>query len=793
MKKPIINVVLLLLVGPFSEAGVQASETRMQEKYGTLPLSFEANRGQTDPRVKFLSRGPHHMLFLTSDEAVMVFMTQEPSAQGEPGMVKPEKRERATQTALRMQFAGANLQARVQGQEELPGKANYFTGNDPTKWRTNVPTYAKVRYDNLYPGIDLIYYGNQRQLEHDFVVRPDADPSSIALSIQGADTVEVDAQGDLVLHTAAGPIRLRKPVFYQEVNGIRKEIPGGYVIKDSHQVGFQVAAYDASRPLIIDPVLSYSTYLGGIGRDSGFGIAVDALGNAYVSGVTASTNFPTTPGAFQTTFGSFFVTKLDPTGSAFVYSTYLGGMSLDEFSGLAVDAAGNAYVTGNTDSSNFPTTLGAFQTAIGGFVDAFVTKLNPSGSALVYSTFLGGSGFDEGLGIAVDAAGNAYVTGLTLSTDFPTTAEAFQPASVGSDDVFVTKLNPTGSALVYSTYLGGGGTDDVSGIAVDASGNAYLTGVTDSADFPTTLGALQTLFGGDADAFVTKLDPTGATLVYSTFLGGSGFDDGLGIAVDASGNAYLTGVSDSTDFPTTLGAFQTASGGGGGDTFVTKLNPAGTALVYSTYLGGSSNLDEGFGIAVDAAGNAHVMGLTFSTDFPTTAEAFQSNSGGFIDAFVTKLDPTGSALLYSTYLGGSGSDQGRGIALDAAGNVYVTGFTDSTDFPISAGALQTFFGGGADAFVVKFATSVTRATTTDLASSATPSVFGQPVILTATVSPVASAGTRPTGTVNFLDGATLLGTGTLNEGSPDTASFETSVLTAGSHSLSAVYQGDANF
>src|SRR5438876_188612 len=322
------------------------------------------------------------MLFLTSDEAVMVFMTPEPSAKGEPAMVKPEKRARATPTALRMRFADANPQARVQGQEELPGKANYFTGNDPTKWRTNVPTYAKVRYDNLYPGIDLIYHGNHHQLEHDFVVRPEADPSSIALSIQGADIVEVDAQGDLVLHTAAGPIRLRKPVFYQEVNGIRKEIPGGYVIKDSHQVGFQVAAYDASRPLIIDPVLSYSTYLGGIGRDSGFGIAVDALGNAYVSGVTASTNFPTTPGALQTTFGSFFVTKLDPTGSALVYSTYLGGLSFDENSGLAVDAAGNAYVTGVSDSTNFPTTTEAFQAAFGdGGGDAFVTKLDPTGSA----------------------------------------------------------------------------------------------------------------------------------------------------------------------------------------------------------------------------------------------------------------------------------------------------------------------------------------------------------------------------------------------------------------------------
>src|SRR5438876_1216297 len=446
MKKPIINVILLLLVGPFSEAGVQASETRLQEKYGTLPLSFETNRGQTDPQVKFLSRGPHHMLFLTSDEAVMVFMTPEPSAKGEPAMVKPEKRARATPTALRMRFADANPQARVQGQEELPGKANYFTGNDPTKWRTNVPTYAKVRYDNLYPGIDLIYHGNHHQLEHDFVVRPEADPSSIALSIQGADTVEVDAQGDLVLHTAAGPIRLRKPVFYQEVKGVRKEIPGGYVIKDSHQVGFWVAAYDASRPLIIDPVLSYSTFLGGSGIDEGLGIAVDASGNAYVTGLTDSTDFPTTTGALQTTSGGFddvFVTKLDPTGSTLVYSTYLGGSGTDDVSGIAVDASGNAYLTGVTDSTNFPTATEAFQPAFGGAGGyAFVTKLDPTGAALLYSTYLGGTGSDQGNGIAVDAAGNFYVTGVTDSANFPTMG-ALQTAFGGAADVFVAKFATT--------------------------------------------------------------------------------------------------------------------------------------------------------------------------------------------------------------------------------------------------------------------------------------------------------------------------------------------------------------
>ena len=620
---------------------------RVNAAYGKLPLYFEANKGQTDEQVRFLARGSRSTLFLTPSEAVLVFTHREVS-----------------RTVLRMTFIGANPEPSVVGAEELPGKANYFIGSDPANWRTDVPTYAKVRYKNVYPGIDLIYYGNQRQLEYDFVVSPGADPKRIRLGFQGADKLEVDAQGDLVLHTATGVIRQRKPVIYQEVEGARREIAGGYVLEGARRVGFRVTAYDAHRPLVIDPALFYSTYLGGSDSDEGFAIAVDTAGTAYVTGGTFSIDFPTTQGAFQTT--------------------------LVGFHGVA-----------------------------------FVTKLNSTGSGLVYSTYLGGAIADRGQAIAVDIAGNAYVTGLTFSKDFPTTPVAFQstPNLLAGNNAFVTKLNPLGSALVYSTYLGGISRDHATGIAVDAAGNAYVTGNTSSVQFPTTPGAYQTTFGGSndvliyqGDAFVVKLDPTGSALIYSTFLGGSGDDIAYGIALDSSGNAYVVGATASTDFPTTPGAFQPTFGGGEAHVFVAKVNPLGSALVYSTYLGGSDH-DEGFGIALDGlpSPNAYVTGETRSTDFPIIPGAIQPTFAGGtgFDVFVTKLDPTGSALIYSTYLGGPGDDYGNAIAVDALPNpnAYVTGVTASTTFPTTPGAFQTSFGGGPpDSPVDAFVAQVTEAT-----------------------------------------------------------------------------------
>ena len=442
-----------------------ANKPQVVENYGKLPLSFEANHGQTDNRVDFLSRGSGYTLFLTPTEAVLALRKPPASEVG-----KVESNGDTEEAVLRMKLVGANPSPRVSGVEELPGKSNYFIGNDPKKWLANVPHYAKVQYKDVYPGVDLVYYGNQRQLEYDLIVTPGANPEAVQLAFEGEDSLEIDAQGDLVLHSADRQVRLQKPLVYQQVDGVRREISGAYVLNGRRQVGFEVAAYDASKPLIIDPVLRYSTYLGGSTLDLGSSIAVDPAGNAYVTGGTdSSVNFPTA-NPFQAVLGGgrvdAFVTKLNATGSALVYSTYLGGDSIDIGNSITVDAAGNVYVAGQTESTNFPT-ASPIQPANDGLSDAFVTKLNAAGDALAYSTYLGGTSGDSGFSVAVDAAGNVYVTWSTESTNFPT-ASPIQPAHAGGgSDAFVTKLNAAGNALVYSTYLGGNSPDSGNGIAVD--------------------------------------------------------------------------------------------------------------------------------------------------------------------------------------------------------------------------------------------------------------------------------------------------------------------------------------
>ena len=626
--------------------------------YGKIPLSFEANQGQTDGRVQYLAHGPGYTLFLTPTAATLELAQSTPMS----GAV------------LDMQLVGARPDAPARGLVEQGGTANYFIGKEPGGWHRDIATFGRVQYAGVYPGIDLVYYGNQQQLEYDFDVAPGANPGAITLTFPGATGIDLDAAGELVLHTAGGDVVQHAPVVYQDGPTGRQPVAGRYVLEGDGHVGFALGSYDPKRALVIDPTLAYSTYLGGNGLDEGRAIAVDDAGDAYVTGYTTSTNFPTTPGAFQTEpagNANVFVAKLNDTGTALVYATYLGGQGADEGWGIAVDAAGNAFVTGDTTSRDFPTTPGAFQRQPGGGVsNAFVAKLNATGSALVYATYLGGSRDDHGRGIALNSAGQALVAGYTASPDFPTTAGAFQTRIAGRTNAFVVQLNAAGTGLVYGTYLGGGGNDYAYAIAANAAGNAFVTGATSSPDFPTTPGVVQDTPGGGTDAFVAKLNATGTALVYATYLGGSGNDEGTGIAVGAAGQAYVIGDTLSGDFPTTEDALQPTNRGRQ-NTFVAELNATGTALVYATYLGGSAN-DFGTGIAVDASENVYVTGYTSSGNFPITPGAFQTRRGAAPDAFVAKFSVVGPAVRFQVTASNPTPTAGTAFtltlrALDASG------------------------------------------------------------------------------------------------------------------------------
>jgi hypothetical protein len=707
---------ILLSVSPVAPdgpvgVGTSAQTPQLAADYGQIPMSFEPNVGQAAAQVNYLSRGNGYTLSLTPTQAVLDLTQSTFDANG--------KAAPAGSAALAMKLEGANPAAVPTALDLQASYSNYLIGSDPSQWHTNVSNYGRVQYANVYSGIDLVYYGNQRQLEYDFTVGAGADPTLIDLSFAGADSVKVDGQGNLVLATAAGNVTEQAPVAYQQTAAAgRQTVAARYEIRSDGSVGLVVGAHDTSQPLVIDPKLSYSTYLGGSGSDFGYGIAADHLGSAYVTGLTESANFPTSNPLQPTSHGEedAFVAKFSATGSL-DYSTYLGGGG-DAGYGIAVDASGNVYVTGGTSSKNFPTT-GPFQSTLLGTENAFVAKLNATGNALIYSTYLGGSGQDIGYGIAVDASGDAYVTGSTTSADFPL-ENAIQP-QIGPDpknradeNAFLAKLDPAGATLVYSTYLGGSYQDYAHGIAVDGSGNAYVTGTATSLDFPTVQ-ALQPHAGGGlppgalvpTDAFVSKINAAGSALVYSTYLGGNGFDGGNGIAVDSSGDAYVTGLTDSSNFPTSNALQPTYAGGPAVgifgrlpyDAFVAELNAAGSALIYSTYLGGTGD-DVGDAVALDEMGDAYVTGSTDSTDFPTSNPLQPAVVGG---TFVAQLNAAGSALVYSTYLGGS--DSGNGIAVDGSGNVFVTGQSTVAGLP-TVNPFQPANAGGNDAFVAKIASTI---------------------------------------------------------------------------------------
>ncbi|HTA45935.1 MAG TPA: SBBP repeat-containing protein, partial [Bryobacteraceae bacterium] len=601
-----------------------------------------------------------------------------------------------------MKFVGTNSNPEISGIDAQPGHSNYFLGNDPSKWRADVPNYARVRYHDLYRGIDLIYYGNQNHLEYDLVVSPGASSEKIRFQFEGARQIRLNANGDLLVKAGSAELRLVKPRIYQEIDGVTHDIDGHYVLRGGRQVGFKIAPYNRNRRLVIDPILSYASYLGGNSDDVAYAVAMDGAGNSYTAGYTLSANFPATAGAYKSTApggsSDVFVAKYTSAG-ALVFSTYLGGGGADVAYGIAVDSAG-VYVTGSTTSADFPTSAGVWQTSLKGSPNAFVASLNAAGSALLYSTYLGGTGTEIAFGIAVDGSHEATVTGTTSSANYPTTTGAWQTSfGGGNTDVFLTRLNAAGTALVYSTLIGGSGDETGSGIAVDSLGNSYIAGYTGSANFPVTAGAAQPTSAGDYDAFATAVNTAGTAPIYSTFLGGTLEDYGYGIAVDANQNAYITGVSASTNYPVTPGVIQQTEGGGY-DAVVTKLTAAG-AIAWSTYIGGSGD-DFGRAIAVDSHGNSYITGDTSSTNFPLTPDATQTTNSADFTTFVTQLNSTGTALGYSTYLGGSGFETGSGIALDSTAAAWVVGYTVSPDFPItSATAAQTALGGGSDAFLAK--------------------------------------------------------------------------------------------
>jgi hypothetical protein len=760
-----------------------ASKRQALTNYEKLPFSFVANAGQADARVRFSAQRAGMSIFFTRAEAVLAF------AHGKQ------------QEALALRFVGGKPTA-VEGRRPNQERVSYLLGNDPSKWRTGLRSFGQLVYRNLWPGVDMSFRSAAGRLEYEFVVRPGARASDVRLAYRGASGLSLGDDGSLAIRTPFGSLTDTRPQSYQLLGGRRIHVESNFLLDRGGAFGFDVGRYDRSRPLVIDPGLVYSTYLGGSTDDNGFGIALDAAGNAYVTGFTASSNFPTTTGAYDTSYNGgatdVFVTKLNAAGTSLLYSTFLGGSSGDQGLGIAVDANNNAYVTGFTGSTNFPVRADTNQIPPGSFVyrstyqggstDGFVTKLNSTGTGLVFSTFAGGSGADEGWGIAVHSSGDVYVTGDTTSTNWTATTNGLQKTNAGGMDAFFLRLDRFAAAAGYFTYLGGSGSDSARAIAIDATRNVYLTGGTTSSNFPIVAGSFDTSANAGEDAFATKLTYAGSTMAagdtyvrtYSSYLGGGGTDRGLGITIDGTARAYLTGLTSSTDFPTTAGAFATSYGGGANDAFVTKFNPGGGTLAYSTYLGGSGD-DRGQGIALDSANDAHVVGRTSSSNFPTTPGAFDTSYNGGDDAFVTKLNPAGSSpLLYSTFLGGSSgtsgnNDRGMAMALDATANAYVTGLTASSNFPTTAGAYDTSANGGQDAFVTKL-DMIGAAYAMTLAPLTATNTVGTSHTVTATVTDFAG---RPVSgvTVRF----SVTGANTASGSNPTNTSGQATFTYTGTH------------
>jgi Tol biopolymer transport system component len=685
---------------------VGSNHPALTDAYRNLPMTFEKNQGQVDPRVKFISRGSGYNLFLTPDEAVLALnrpVQQDDRSPIEQRHVR-DKESPQEPDVIRMSLLGANSSARLDGIEHLEGKANYFIGNNPANWRREVPLYSGVQYQGVYPGIDLLFRGDGNELEYDFLIAPTGNPNLIRLHYSGATEIDLDPGGNLIIHTERGQVQQKSPSIYQLEDGLRKNVGGRYVLRGEDEVGIEIDNYDASKTLVIDPTLVYSTYLGGSSDDVGYSVAVDAQGSAYVTGRTLSANFPVSNPFHSTTSGGHdvVVTKLNAAGSGIIYSTYVGGAADDVGTSIALNSSGEAYVTGYTKSTNFPIANGLQTSYGGGLSDAFLFRLSATGNSLLYCTYSGGNGEDVGTSIALDSSRNIYGIGYTTSTNLPA-VNAIQPFNAGGYDAYLIELAPSGTAITFSTYAGGSGTDYGNGITVDSAGYIYAIGDTSSTNLPT-VNALQPFNAGGFDAFLAKLTPSGSSIVFSTYAGGNGTDSGDGIAIDGSGNICTVGYTNSTNLALIVNAVQ-PSKSGGYDAFVAKLNSTGNAVQYSTFLGGTGD-DFGYSIAADSNGYVYVIGVTSSFDYPLV-NPVRSYSGGR-DVFITKLWPSGSTILFSTCLGGSSDDYGFGIAADESGSVYVTGTTSSTNFS-TVSPIQPARGGGLDMFLAKLTTGTTTA------------------------------------------------------------------------------------
>lgn len=678
------------------------------------PLYLVENKGQWQEDVFFQLGQPRYSIFFTSSGISYQFIEndgrEKNSQKNLPGVTKNDD------SPVRLdhffvRFAGASENLKIEGRDENKTKFSYIRGRDASRWVRGARTYRKLVYRDLYPHVDLVIHGNGAAIKNDYVVQPGGNVGRIRLKYEGVRSLRVNPEGQLELTTERGRILDEKPYSYQIIDGERVEVPARYRLQQGRIVGFDVGEYRKDLDLVIDPVI-YSTYLGGIGEDDNYeGIVIDAAGNAYVTGMTISSDFPATVGAYDTSPNGnwdIFVTKVSPTGTDLVFSTFLGGMMNDDGDGIAIDAEGSVYVTGDTWSTDLPVTGGVYDCTYNTNGDVFVAKIDSLGENLLYLTYLGGTGNEYGDGLTVDASGNAYVTGYTTSTDFPTSGGAYDTTHNGSADVFVTKIDATAQNILYSTFLGHSGDEVGFSIVLDAANHAVVTGYTTSAGFPTVPGSYDTTYnGGTYDAFVFKIDGAGTGLSFSTFLGESGDDLAWKTRLDKSGNVYVGGYTNSTAFPTTPGAYDTTYNGSGSDSdaFLVKLPPSGQTLLFSTLLGGTG-YDACLGLDIDIYGNAYLAGPTSSTDFPVTADAEASSYyGGNRDGFGAIINSAGQVLVYSTYFGSDGADWPYGVAIDSVGSIFLAGNTDSTYFA-DPGSYDETYNGNGDTFAIRAFVSV---------------------------------------------------------------------------------------